>query len=245
METKAVGKVRVSKIKESIIDYGKWTTPKSWDELDLKTFGKIQEYYSDKDKKFDIRDVISILCNKTEDEVNGLPFEFAEKLMEQFAWMSEEPKSDKPTNKVEIDGVEYKVNTQEKLKVGEYVAIDTVLKNDKFNYPLIMAILCRKEDEKYDSHYENEVLPQRIGMWEKVSVTKVLPVIGFFLSSWLISENNTQLYSKAEETLNLIAKNIETSRRNGHLSVLSTISLKRKLKKLRKSMKAISQTSYN
>ena len=233
------------KTNENVIDYGKWNTPKSWDEMDLKTFGKIQEYYSDKDKEFDIRDVLSILCNKTEDEINELPIEFAEKLMEQFKWITEKPNSGKPTNKVEIDGVEYKVNTQEKLKVGEYVAVDTILKNDKHNYAALMAILCRKEGEKYDSHYENEVLPQRIGMWEKVSVTKVLPVIGFFLSSWLISENNTQLYSKAEEALNLIAENIETSRRNGHLSVLSTISLKRKLKKLRKSMKAISQTSYN
>lgn len=233
------------KTNENVIDYGKWNTPKSWDEMDLKTFGKIQEYYSDKDKEFDIRDVLSILCNKTEDEINELPIEFAEKLMEQFKWITENPKSDKPTNKVEINGVEYKVNTQEKLKVGEYVAIDTILKNDKYNYAAFMAILCRKEGEKYDSHYENEVLPQRIAMWEKVSVTKVLPIIGFFLSSWLTLDNNTQLYSMVEEALDLTAKNIETSRRNGHLSVWSTISLKRKLKKLRKSMKAISQTSSN
>ena len=233
------------KTNENVIDYGTYVTPKSWDEMDLKTFGKIQEYYSDKDKEFDIRDVLSILCNKTEDEINELPIEFAEKLMEQFTWITEKPKSGKPTNKVEINGVEYKVNTQEKLKVGEYVAVDTILKNDKHNYAAFMAILCRKEGEKYDSHYENEVLPQRIAMWEKVSVTKVLPIIGFFLNSWMTLDNNTQLYSMVEEALNLIAKNIENSRQNGHLSALSTISLKRKLKKLRKSMKAISQTSSN
>lgn len=227
------------KTNENVIDYGKWNTPKSWDEMDLKTFGKIQEYYSDKDEEFDIRDSLSILCNKTEDEINELPIEFAEKLMEQFKWIAEKPNSDKPTNKVEIDGVEYKVNTQEKLKVGEYVAIDTILKNDKHNYAAMMAILCRKEGEKYDSHYENEVLPQRIAMWEKVSVTKVLPIIDFFLRSWLTLDNNTQLYSMVEEALDLTAKNIETSRRNGVFSLLFTLLLKRKLRKLRKSMKAI------
>ena len=42
---------------ENVIDFGKWTTPKSWDELTLKQFQEIEKYYSDKDKKFDVREV--------------------------------------------------------------------------------------------------------------------------------------------------------------------------------------------
>jgi len=224
---------------ENIIDYGSWTIPSSWDELDLKTFSKIEEYYSDKDKEFDVRDVLSILCDKTQDEINELPSEFAEKIMSELAWLGDTPTYDKPTNSIEINGEVYMVNSQHKLKTGEYIAVDTVLKNDKHNYAAIMAILCRKEGEKYDSTFENEVLPKRIEMWEKVSVMNVLPIINFFLSSWLTLNRNSQLFMRVEEALNLTQRHIEILQKNGELSKLSTILLMRKLKKLRKSMKSI------
>lgn len=224
---------------KNLIDYGKYIIPKSWDELTLKTFSKIEEYYSDKDKNVDIRDVLSILCNKTQDEINALPSEFTEKILENLAWLGDKPRDYKPSNKVEINGEIYQVNTQNKLKTGEYIAVDTILKNDKHNYAAIMAILCRKEGEKYDSYYENEVLPSRIEMWEGVSVMKVLPIISFFLTCWVTLNLNSQLYGKVEEAINLTQKRIETLRKNGEISKLSTILLKRKLKKLRKSMKSI------
>lgn len=224
---------------ENIIDYGSWIIPKSWDELDLKTFSKIEEYYSNKEKEFDIREVLSILCNKTQDEINELPSEFSERIMSELSWVGDSPQYGKPTNRIEIDGEVYEVNSQEKLKTGEYIAVDTVLKNDKHNYAAIMAILCRKKGEKYDSTFENEVLPQRIEMWEKVSVMNVLPIINFFLSCWLTLNRNTQLFMRVEEALNLTQRHIEILRKNGELSKLSMILLMRKLKKLRKSIKSI------
>jgi hypothetical protein len=68
------------------------------------------------------------------------------------------------------------------LKVGEYIAADTALKGDQHNYAAILAVLARKEGEIYDSKYENEVLEDRIKMWEGVPVTDVLPVVAFFLT---------------------------------------------------------------
>ena len=231
---------------DNIIDYGNFNVPTSWNELDLKRFSRIEEYYSEKeDKNFDIREVLSILCDKTQDEINELPEEFTEKILEKLSWISTEPPKCPPTNVIEIDGERYLVNTREKLKTGEFIAADTILKNDKHNYAALMAVLCRKENEKYDSYFENEVVPSRIEMFEKVSVMKILPIISFFLSCCLISKMHSQLCLEAEDALSLIQKNIEISRRNGHLSAFSTILLKRKLKKLKKSMRAIYQTSSN
>lgn len=224
------------KKKEIIKDFGEWNVPKSWDELDLKTFQEIEEYYSDKDKEFDIRDVLHIMCKKSNDEINELPMEFTESILKQLSWLGVEPEYDKPTNKVEIDGELYKVNVQEKLKTGEFVAVDTILKHDKHNYAAILAILCRKDNEQYDSKFENEVMQSRIEMWERQPVMKTMPIVTFFLTLWLASSQLTQLYSMVEEALNLSAKSIEISRKNGDLSVLSTLLLKRKLKKLRKSI---------
>lgn len=225
--------------KENIIDLGQWNTPKGWNELTLKQFQSIEEYYADKDKEFDVRDVLELFTDHSREEIDQLPIEFVERLLEQLEWIKEAPSWGEPSNKVEIDGVEYKVNIQDKLKTGEYIALDTVLKGDKHNYAAMLAVMCRKDGELYDSKFENEILGDRIKMWEKVPVVKVMPIVAFFLSLWVVLQKNTQLSSMVEEAINLTAKNIETSRKNGDLSMLSTKLLMRKLKKLRKSIKCI------
>lgn len=224
---------------ENVIDLGKWTTPKSWDELTLKQFQAIEEYYSDKDKKFDVREVLELFTDHSKEEISQLPIDFVDKLLNELTWLHESPKWGEPTNKIELDGEKYQVNVQEKLKTGEYIAVDTVLKSDKHNYAAIMAILCRKEGELFDSKFENEVLGDRIQMWEKVPVTKVMPIISFFFELWLVSQKNTQLYSMVEEAINLTRQDIENSHKDGALSKRSMKSAMKKLKKLEKSIKSI------
>lgn len=224
---------------ENVIDLGKWTTPKSWDELTLKQFQAIEKYYSDKDKKFDVREVLELFTDHSRDEIDQLPIDFVDKLLNELTWLHEAPTWGESTNHIEIDGEKYQVNVQEKLKTGEYIAVDTVLKSDKNNYAAIMAILCRKEGELFDSKFENEVLGDRIKMWEKVGVTKVMPIISFFFELWLVSQKNTQLYSMVEEAISLTRKDIENSHKDGALSKRSMKSAMKKLKKLEKSIKSI------
>lgn len=224
---------------ENVIDLGKWTTPKSWDELTLKQFQAIEEYYSDKDKKFDVREVLELFTDHSKEEISQLPIDFVDKLLNELTWLHESPKWGKPTNKIELDGEKYQVNVQEKLKTGEYIAVDTVLKSDKHNYAAIMAILCRKEGELFDSKFENEVLGDRIQMWENTPVTKIMPIINFFFELWLVSQKNTQLYSMVEEAISLTRKDIESSHKDGVLSKRSMKSAMKKLKKLEKSIKSI------
>lgn len=224
---------------ENVIDLGKWTTPKSWDELTLKQFQAIEEYYSDKDKKFDVREVLEMFTDHSKEEISQLPIDFVDKLLNELTWLHESPKWGEPTNNIELDGEKYHVNVQEKLKTGEYIAVDTVLKSDKHNYAAIMAILCRKEGELFDSKFENEVLGDRIKMWENTPVTKIMPIISFFFELWLVSQKNTQLYSMVEEAINLTRKDIESSHKDGALSKRSMKSAMKKLKKLEKSIKSI------
>lgn len=224
---------------ENVIDLGKWTTPKSWDELTIKQFQAIEEYYSDKDKKFDVREVLELFTDHSKEEISQLPIDFVDKLLNELTWLHESPKWGEPTNKIELDGEKYQVNVQEKLKTGEYIAVDTVLKSDKHNYSAIMAILCRKEGELFDSKFENEVFGDRIKMWEKVPVTKVMPIISFFFELWLVSQKNTQLYSMVEEAISLTRQDIENSHKDGDLSKRSMKSAMKKLKKLEKSIKSI------
>lgn len=224
---------------ENVIDFGSWTVPASWDELTLEMFQEIEKYYSNKDKDFDIREVLHIFTNKTEDEINALPITFTNELMNKLMFLKEKPKDYEPSNFIEIDGVRYCINVMEKLKTGEYVAIDTILKNDPHDYISIFAVLCRKNGEIYDSKFEAELFEERQKLFAKQPVTKIMPLISFFLNLYVVRKTHSLLYSEVEEGLNLIQQSIDNSENLGVFKRLSLNSQMKKLRKLLKSNKSI------
>lgn len=225
------------------INLGSWKVPTSWDEITLKQFQDIDNYYKDREKEPGIREILHILTNKTVDEVNQLPVEFLEIIFEKLSFMNEQPVVGEPTNKIELDGITYQVNIMNKLKTGEYVAVDSVVKTDAANFAAILAIICRKEDEIFDSKFENEILEDRIKMFENAPITKVLPVMNFFINCYILSETPSRLYSMVEEEINLTRQNIQDSVKNGGITKLSSKWQMRKLRKLEKSLKSISLTT--
>ena len=227
----------MDKINEDI-DFGQWICPKSWDDITLEKYMEIEQYYLNTEGKVNIIDILHIICNKTKDEVNALPIVFVEKILEQIAFIQEQPQVE-PSNKVDINGEAYIVHTDRELRTGEFVAADMAIKSDSHDYATLMAILCRKEGEEYDSKFENEILPDRIELFKKQPITKILPIITFFLQLYILSTAPSQLSSLIEEGLSLTQESIENSRRNGDLSMLSTWLLMRKLNKLKKSIRHI------
>ena len=234
---------------ENIIDLGEVFVPESWEDVTLKQFIEIQKIYEEHNvedsSQVTFKDLLHILINKDIDFINQLPIEFVDKIIAKLDFLQEPLKCDQPTNSITIGNEKYTVHTENQLKTGEYIAAETSIKADKNNFAAILAILCRKEGELYDSKFENEVLPDRIAMFEQVSVVKVLPIVNFFLNLWIFSRQNFQLCIVAQEALDLCQKDIETSAKNGEISKLSTKLLMRKLKKLRQSIKSISATIIN
>jgi len=222
-----------------IKDFGEWNCPTKWDDITLKVYQEIEKYYKDKDEKFDVRDVLHILTNKTDDEINELPAEFLDTILTHLIFLTTTPDVGEPSNKIVIDGVEYSINVMEKLKLGEYVAVDNVIKADASDYASMLAILCRKEGEIYDSKFEAEEFEKRKEMFEKQPVTKILPIVGFFLNLYIISKIPSQLYSQVEEGINLIQQNIDNSQKIG---ASKRLYLNWQMRKLRKSLKSISYT---
>ncbi len=224
---------------DEIIDYGEISVPVSWQDVTLKQYEKNEEYYDSDEKKFNIIDVLDIFINKDRDYVMALPAEFIDIILEKLTFIQELPKVDKPTNKIEIDGETYQIHFQNQLKAGEYLAVDAALKADKHNYAALLAILCRKQDELYDSRFENEILPDRIKLFEQQPITKILPLVSFFLNLWAILEIPSQLSSVIAEEINHTVKHIETLHQNGEVSKRYMKSLTKKLKKLEKSIKSV------
>lgn len=226
----------MDKLKDYIIDLGSWSVPTSWNDITLKTYSDLERFYDGKEENFDVRKVLHILTNHTEDEINMLPIDFLEKIMGSLTFLQEPIKEEEPRNWIEIDGERYTVHTENQLKTGEYIASDTALKGDRHNYAALLAILCRKEGELYDSKFEAEVLEDRIKLFEKQPITKILCIIGFFLQLYITSMTPTLLSSKIREAIDLTRKDIETSVKNGEVSKRSMKSLMKKLRKLEKSI---------
>lgn len=224
---------------ENVIDLGKWTVPSKWEDVTLKMFQKIEKYYSDKDKDFDVRDVLDIFTDHTRDEIDQLPINFTDKLLNELSFLKEQPKYGDANPKIEIDGEEYCINVMEKLKTGEYVAIDTILKSDPHDYISILAVICRKNGEIYDSKFEAEVFEDRQKLFAKQSIIKIMPLISFFLNLYILRMTHSQLYSEVEEGLNLIQQNIDNSENLGVFKRRSLNSQMKKLRKLLKSNKSI------
>lgn len=221
-------------------NFGEWKVPSSWDDLTLGKFQELERLYDgDEERKFDVRDVLDLMTDRTKDEINELPIEFTDSLLRKMYWLHEQPNFGKPSNKITVDGVQYTVHNENEMKFGEYVALDTALKGDKHNYAAMLAILCRKDGEIFDAKFENEVLPSRIEFWKNVSVMKVMPIVSFFLELSSMSLQVSQLSLEIQEGINHILKHIETSKQNGVFSALYTKWQVRKLKKLQKSIKNI------
>lgn len=220
----------MAKIKdENKIDLGTWNIPTKWDDMTLEMFQNLEKEKAN--ENMDVVDILHILAGKTKDEVMELPAEFIDIMMSKLDFITQPIPQKEPTHKIEIDGETYIINFMEKLKTGEYISFNNIIKADPNNYAAMLAILCRKQDEIYDSKFEAEVFPDRVKMFEKQPITKILPLINFFFLLSAVLNQPSQLSMEVEAELNHILKDIETSQ---NLGVWKKRSLKRQVKTLLK-----------
>ncbi|WP_406535467.1 hypothetical protein [Methanobrevibacter sp.] len=220
-------------------NFGVIKVPTSWDEVTLLQFEKINEYYQDKEKTFNVVDVIDIFIDKDKDYIMSLPAEFLEIILDKLKFLSTEIETKEPSNKIEINNEVYQINFMEKLKAGEYIAVEMATKDNNFNYASVLAILCRKENEIFDSTFENEVLPNRVALFEKQPITKIIPLISFFMNCYILSVLPSQLSIQLKEGINQERKNIESLYESGQVSRRSMKSAMKTLKKLEKTINGI------
>lgn len=159
------------------MNFGKITVPTKWEEVTLKQFTELLTIY-DKENK-DILDIISMFTGRDKDELRKYPMDFINEILIHLQFMNT-PLNIKPSNWVEIDGKKYSVNYMEKLKFGEFVDVETIIKDNKYNYPAILGILCRMEGEVYDDDFIAEKLNDRVKMFEELDMPSAMRLINFF-----------------------------------------------------------------
>ena len=210
--------------------------PEKWEDVTLEKFLKVKELYKDNNQPTYIQ-IIAALSDKDEKYIKDMPSIVFEKLVSKLYYLSEEPQIT-PSNKIEINGEEYIINTEEHLKTGEFVDVNMV--GD--NIPAILGILCRKKDEEYNDEFIAKHLDNRIALFNQQPITKIQPLISFFLHLHLTSENTIQKFLVNQYTqVNHILTHTEDllKRTLGKRRYLSWQMIK--LHKLKKSLKRIYQ----
>ena len=227
--------------KEVIMNFGEWKIADKWEDVSLRQFTELMKLNDNGIK--DVRDVIAILSDHTKDEINLLPIDFIESMMARLTFLNKAPEVNN-SNEIEIDGEVYFVNVMEKLKTGEFVDINTAIQSDSSNYAAFLAILCRKKDEQYNDDFIANKLDERIEMYNNQPITKILPVIGFFLNLWRISKAPSQnCMTEIQQTANQLLKDTETSLRSGGYKKLSLKHLMKVWWNIRKYKKCMRQLS--
>jgi len=117
-----------------------------------------------------------------------------------------------PSNKVNIGGKDYFVSFSDKLTLGEWVDIESVIGSESTGkLSEMLAILCRPADEKYNP----DLAEERQAMFRDLTCDKVLPLISFFLLKKKKSEEILNHYSTVVDQANRFLKDTETFAING------------------------------
>lgn len=210
--------------------------PKSWDEITLAKFQELSRLYKNNEQITDSQ-LIAFFCDVEENYIKDAPVAVVNEVMQYLDFINH-PINDEEKSSITIDNTEYHIDTQDQLKFGEYVDVQTVLKDSSDNLAAVLAILCRKEGEVYDDNYIARVLPERIKMFEEMSIVEVQPLINFFLKCCLQSAILTQT-SSTKNLVNQQVQFIENFVRNGAGKKHSFLWRMKTLQKLKKYKKAI------
>lgn len=221
------------------MDFGKITIPTKWSEVTLKQFQELMKIYNQEDK--DILDILSLFTQKSKKELRQMPSEFIETMLAHLQFMNTKLEVE-PSSQIDIDGKIYRINYTEKLKFGEFVDVETLIKEDKYNWAAMLAMLCRLEGEIYDDDFIANQLDTRIKMYESLPIDRALQLINFFLKlklRYITYSLKSLTLKEAREAAESLVQSIRDSVKAGVGTKLNSIYAKIELRKLEKQLKCI------
>ena len=221
------------------MDFGKINIPTKWEDITLKQFQELMKIYEQEDK--DILDILALFSGRDKKELKQMPKEFIDTMLVHLQFMNTTLEVE-PKSSIEIQGETYKINYTEKLKFGEFVDVEGLIKDDKYNYAALLGMLCRKDKEIYDDDFIADKLDDRIKMFEELSIDKALQLINFFLKLKLRSIAYTQKSLALQEGKALAESLVQSTRdlvKDGAGNIFDSIYVKRELKRLEKSLRCI------
>ena len=267
---------------ETAYDFGNITVPTKWEEVTLQMLSDYlalskekedalendkkqakrdkTEMPNEKDEKYNItdKDLLKCFTDFDMEKYDLLPVELYNSIMSNFGFVLEEMPQWKPTNHLSYNGMEFVINDKESLKVLEWDDCESILRNNIYDYPSLLAVLCRKVtgrktdnvtglswevNEVYDYEFANKIFDARRKMFAEMPITKAMGLIGFFLTKGLISTNLSQnsITMIGRQLLDLV-ENLEDSAKH---MVFQNPSMLLRMIELRKLKKSINRICFN
>lgn len=224
------------------IQLGKYKVAEKWEDVTLLQWQNyVRNASSKEDNSVDIISTLETFSDIPRSVINQMPTDLFESVICRLKWIKETP-DQTPSQSVEINGEKYMINVMEKLKVKEYLDLNTVIENDKFNYSMIFAILCRKPGEEYDEEFIADKLPYRLEMFEQMNCVDGMKLIAFFLTCWVELETrsrNSLVVQAIKEDAQKLVKSIRSSLKPMDYIIPSRVRQILTLRKLEKSIKNI------
>lgn len=224
------------------IQLGKYKVAEKWEDVTLLQWQNyVRNASSKEDNSVDIISTLETFSDIPRSVINQMPTDLFESVIGRLKWITEQP-DQTPSQSVEISGETYTINVMEKLKVKEYLDLNTVIENDKFNYSMIFAILCRKQGEEYDEEFIADKLPDRLEMFEQMNCVDGMKLIAFFLTCWVELETrsrNSLVVQAIKEDAQKLVKSIRSSLKPMDYITPSRVRQILTLRKLEKSIKNI------
>ena len=224
------------------IQLGKYKVAEKWEDVTLLQWQNyVRNASSKEDNSVDIISTLETFSDIPRSVINQIPTDLFESVIGRLKWIKETP-DQTPSQSVEISGETYTINVMEKLKVKEYLDLNTVIENDKFNYSMIFAILCRKQGEEYDEEFIADKLPERLEMFEQMNCVDGMKLIAFFLTCWVELETrsrNSLVVQAIKEDAQKLVKSIRSSLKPMDYITPSRVRQILTLRKLEKSIKNI------
>ena len=224
------------------INLGQYHVAEKWEDVTLLQWQNyVRNASSKEDNSVDIITTLESFSDIPRNIINQMPTDLFESVIGRLKWITEQP-DQTPSQSVEINGETYMINVMEKLKVKEYLDLNTVIENDKFNYSMIFAILCRKQGEEYDDEFIADKLPDRLEMFEQMNCVDGMKLIAFFLTCWVEletrSRNSLVINSIKADAIEL-AKNIRNLQKPGVFFTVLHLPQIIKLRKLERYLEKI------
>lgn len=216
---------------ETVVDFGEIKVPTKWEEVTLQMLSDYLKLSKDKedqlekdkaeakknktdkpnekDEKYNItdKDLLSIFTDFDMEKYDILPVELYNSIMSNFSFILDPMPNATPTNELYYNGIHFVINDKETMKVLEFEDADTVIRNNMYDYPSLLAILCRKVtgtktdnvsglswlvNEDYTYEFANKIFDERRKIFAEMPITKAMPLIAFFLFKGLQSSNVSQ-----------------------------------------------------
>lgn len=211
--------------------------PLSWDEVNLQMFQDLSKLY-DNDNKPTITDILAVLTNIDTKELEQYPTEIIETIIKQAQFIYHSP-TDKVENQIIIENERYFINYEDELRFKEFVDSQTLLEGNNRDYASLLAILCRKQGEIYNDDYIATKFNQRRDLFLKQPITKILPIVTFFLNLWVVCEKFINQSSQLKQETNKYLDSIGNLLTNGVGKKHTMKSQMKRLQTLKQQIKSI------